>query len=62
VLLDSATGLVLELELLPLLLAVFERLRYARRDSRGEVGGCEVVWVERLVRVVLERQLGQVLV
>jgi hypothetical protein len=62
VLLDSATGLVLELELLPLLLAVFERLRYARRDSRGEVGGCEVVWVERLVRVVLERRLGQVLV
>jgi hypothetical protein len=62
VLLDSATGRVLELELLPLPLAVFERLRYARRDSRGEVGGCEVVWVERLVRVVLECRLGQVLV
>jgi hypothetical protein len=53
---------VLELALLPLLLVVSERLRYARRDSRGEVGGCGVVWVERLVRVVLECRLGQVLV
>jgi hypothetical protein len=60
--LDSGAGQALELELLPLLLAVSELLRYARRDSRGEVGGCEVVWVERLVRVVLECRLGQVLV
>ena len=60
--LDSGAGQVLGLELLPLLLAVSERLRYARRDSRGEEGGCAVVWVERLVRVVLECRLGQVLV
>jgi len=61
--LGSGAGRVLELELLPLLRFAFERLRYARMDSRDEEGECAVVWVvERLVRVVLGYRLGRVLV
>ena len=41
--LGSGAGRVLELELLPLLGFVFERLRYGRMDSRGEEGECAVV-------------------